>query len=348
MNTWSLPTYKYCLRFCIDLISIEFESRYCEIDSWRNVSFLSDNHACLITHISDDIHIDSPHLGDTVERLGCWYIDPIDRSEYDTIQSDKSSLRLECLGRRSLIVDSDSSTSIGRWVRIDCLELEPHRIGSWGIHLPEWECIASCQRGTGQSLCIDDIGGCRADRDLRSDRDDRLGYSKMKNKQKQSHRHDESDGNQDKMRSIFFHMNDFFLGICLLEYEKVEILHSSSHLIPEILEHRHIVCSNILSSILSVELSMYTYHLRLDTKGTRDQCWWSISEYETIYITRKTSSQHEKKVSREREGHLWEINHQKSWIRSVFSRDFFECCHLWHITRDVEGIIIHIDRVHNA
>lgn len=94
----------------------------------------------------------------------------------------------------------------------------------------------------------------------------------MKNKQQERHRHDESDGNQDKMRSIFFHVDDFFLGICLLEYEEVEILYSSSHLIPEILKHRHIVGRDILSSVLSVELCMCTRHLCLDTEGTRDQC----------------------------------------------------------------------------
>lgn len=126
----------------------------------------------------------------------------------------------------------------------------------------------------------------------------------MKNKQEERHRHDEPDGNQDKMRSIFFHVDDFFLGICLLEYEEVDILHSSPHLIPEILEHRHIVGRDILSSVLSIELSMCTCHLCLDTERTRDQCGWGIREYETIDITRETSSQHEKKISREQKTRL--------------------------------------------
>lgn len=121
----------------------------------------------------------------------------------------------------------------------------------------------------------------------------------MKYKQQKRHRHDESDGDEDKMRPISSHVDDLFLGICLLEYEEVEVLYSSSQLIPEILEHRHIVRGDILSSILSIELRMYACHLRLDAERARDQCRWGISEYETIYIARETTSQYEKKISRE-------------------------------------------------
>jgi hypothetical protein len=144
-------------------------------------------------------------------------------------------------------------------------------------------------------------------------------------------------------------MDDFFLGVCLLKYKKIDILGSSPELIPEILEHRHIVSSDVLRSVLSIEFSMYSCHLCLDTERICDQYRWCITEDETIDVTRETPSQYEEKISRKQKTCLWEIDLKKSRIGSIFSRNFFECCHLWHITRYMESCsIIHIDRVYNA
>ena len=98
----------------------------------------------------------------------------------------------------------------------------------------------------------------------------------MEYEEKERHRHDESDCNEDKMRAIFLHMDDFLFGVSLLECKEVEILDSSLELIPEIFEHRHIVGGDILGSILAVELRMDTCHLGLDTERARDQCGWSV------------------------------------------------------------------------
>jgi hypothetical protein len=67
MDTGNITSGEFYIGLCIDLIPVELESRDREIDSYWYISFLSDSTSCLISDISNDLSINTPHLSDTIE-----------------------------------------------------------------------------------------------------------------------------------------------------------------------------------------------------------------------------------------------------------------------------------------
>jgi hypothetical protein len=112
------------LRFCIDFITIEFESWNREKTTGFDISSLTDDLTIRIIDISDEDGFHSTDRKHSARGSARRYANPVRRTENKSVIRDKSSIWSEGLLGRKFIENIDCSVSISSAIFIDRRNIE--------------------------------------------------------------------------------------------------------------------------------------------------------------------------------------------------------------------------------
>lgn len=263
MNLWIDSSREILLRFCIDFITIEFESWNREKTTGFDISSLTDNLTIRIIDVSDEDSFHSTDRKRSARSSARRYANPVRRTENKSIIRDKSSIWSEGLFSREFIENINCSVSISSAIFIDRRDIEwllKGRIDGYRLYR---DGEASIERIFRVRFWENKISGNCFYWKFWRDIDIRLRYGKIKNKCKESERNHKSEHEHEHI-GIFDNFRIFIDFLSSVEEEKKSRKYLL-YLIHEILKKCEIMTKNVIFFKSLFEFDIIIFHITLDS-----------------------------------------------------------------------------------